>query len=35
VKRIRNRWLLKLKAGMARLNGVDYVFTAATAEWEY
>jgi len=35
VKRIRNKWLMKLRAGFATLHGVDYVFTSANAEWEY
>jgi hypothetical protein len=35
VKRIRNVWHLKLKAGVARLKGVDYIFTDVDAKWEY
>mmetsp|Transcript_12499 Transcript_12499/g.41439 ORF Transcript_12499/g.41439 Transcript_12499/m.41439 type:complete len:102 (-) Transcript_12499:226-531(-) len=35
VRRNRNKWIAKLRSGIARLNGVDYVFTTCTAEWEY
>ena len=35
LKRVKNKWILKLTAGMATLNGKGYAFTDCNSEWEF